>query len=213
MQEIISVDHLVVVYEDGTKAVDDVSFSVKEGEFFGFLGPNGAGKSTTIKTLTTLLRKTSGRVLVAGFDIDKSPNEIRKSIGVLTQESTVDVDLTGWENLRLQGRLQQLHGQALTDRIEELLKLGAAARGCKQAGRALFGWNEEEARPRVRSDPQPETAFPGRADHGAGRSISDSNLGISRRLEQKRGENDFPYDPISRGGRSALSPALDYRPW
>jgi ABC-2 type transport system ATP-binding protein len=61
--------------------------------------------------------------MVAGFDIDKSPKEIRKFIGVLTQESTVDVDLTGWENLRLQGRLQQLHGQALTDRIEELLKL------------------------------------------------------------------------------------------
>ncbi len=123
MQEIISVDHLVVVYEDGTRAVDDISFSVKEGEFFGFLGPNGAGKSTTIKTLTTLLRKASGRVMVAGLDIDKSPKEIRKFIGVLTQESTVDVDLTGWENLRLQGRLQQLHGQALTDRIEELLKL------------------------------------------------------------------------------------------
>ena len=123
MEEIISVDHLVVVYKDGTRAVDDISFSVKEGEFFGFLGPNGAGKSTTIKTLTTLLRKTSGRVTVAGFDLDKSPQEIRKSIGVLTQESTVDVDLTGWENLRLQGRLQQLHGQALTDRIEELLKL------------------------------------------------------------------------------------------
>ncbi|HYB04500.1 MAG TPA: ATP-binding cassette domain-containing protein, partial [Nitrososphaerales archaeon] len=123
MEEIISVDHLVVVYKDGTRAVEDISFSVKEGEFFGFLGPNGAGKSTTIKTLTTLLRKASGRVTVAGFDLDKSPREIRKSIGVLTQESTVDVDLTGWENLRLQGRLQQLHGQALTDRIEELLKL------------------------------------------------------------------------------------------
>ncbi len=123
MQEIISVDHLVVVYEDGTRAVEDISFSVKGGEFFGFLGPNGAGKSTTIKTLTTLLRKTSGRVMVAGFDIDKSPKEIRKSIGVLTQETSADVDLTGWENLRLQGRLQQLHGQALTDRIEELLKL------------------------------------------------------------------------------------------
>jgi len=123
MQQIISVDHLVVVYEDGTRAVDDISFSIKEGEFFGFLGPNGAGKSTTIKTLTTLLRKTSGHVKVAGFDLDKSPNEIRKSIGVLTQETSVDVDLTGWENLRLQGRLQQLHGQALRDRIEELLKL------------------------------------------------------------------------------------------
>ena len=80
-------------------------------------------KVQTIKTLTTLLRKTSGRVMVAGFDIDKSPNEIRKSIGVLTQETSVDVDLTGWENLRLQGRLQQLHGQPLADRIEELLKL------------------------------------------------------------------------------------------
>jgi len=123
MQQIISVDHLVVVYEDGTCAVDDISFSVKEGEFFGFLGPNGAGKSTTIKTLTTLLRKISGRVTVAGFDLDKSSNDIRKSIGVLTQETSVDVDLTGWENLRLQGRLQQLHGQALRDRIEELLKL------------------------------------------------------------------------------------------
>jgi ABC-2 type transport system ATP-binding protein len=123
MQEIISVDQLVVVYQDGMRAVDDISFSVNEGEFFGFLGPNGAGKSTTIKTLTTLLRKTSGRVMVAGYDIDKSPNEIRKSIGVLTQETSVDVDLTGWENLRLQGRLQQLHGRALSDRIEELLKL------------------------------------------------------------------------------------------
>ena len=123
LQEIISVDQLVVVYQDGTRAVDDISFSVNEGEFFGFLGPNGAGKSTTIKTLTTLLRKTSGRVMVGGFDLDKSPKDIRKSIGVLTQESTVDVDLTGRENLRLQGRLQQLHGQVLTDRIEELLKL------------------------------------------------------------------------------------------
>ena len=123
MQEIISVENLVVVYGDGTRAVDDISFSVKEGKFFGFLGPNGAGKSTTIKTLTTLPRKTSGRVTIAGFDIDRSPREIRKSIGVLTQETSVDVDLTGWENLRLQGRLQQLHGRALTDRIEELLKL------------------------------------------------------------------------------------------
>lgn len=119
----ISVDHLVVVYEDGTRAVDDISFLVKEGEFFGFLGPNGAGKSTTIRTLTTLLRKTSGSVTVAGYDLDKSPKDIRKSIGVLTQETSVDVDLTGRENLRLQGHLQQLHGQALADRIEELLKL------------------------------------------------------------------------------------------
>jgi ABC-2 type transport system ATP-binding protein len=119
----ISVENLVEVYSDGTKAVDGISFQVKEGEFFGFLGPNGAGKSTTIKVLTTLLRKTSGRVSVAGFDLDKSPSEIRKAIGVLSQETILDVDLTGRENLRLQGRLQQMRGRALDEKVNELLKM------------------------------------------------------------------------------------------
>jgi ABC-2 type transport system ATP-binding protein len=123
LQDIIIVENLIVVYPDGTRAVEDISFRVKEGEFFGFLGPNGAGKSTTIKTLTTLLRKTSGRVSVAGYDLEKSPGDIRKSIGVLSQETSLDVDLTGRENLRLQGRLQQLHGRVLDERIEELLNL------------------------------------------------------------------------------------------
>lgn len=123
LQDIITVEDLGVVYPDGTRAVDGVSFSVKEGEFFGFLGPNGAGKSTTIKTLTTLLHKTSGKVSVAGFDLDRSPREIRRSIGVLSQETSLDVDLTGRENLRLQGRMQQLHGNSLEERIDELLKL------------------------------------------------------------------------------------------
>ena len=123
MEYIITVKDLVEVYADGTKAVDKISFNVKEGEFFGFLGPNGAGKSTTIKVLTTLLRKTSGHAQVAGYDLDKSPKEIRKAIGVLSQETSLDVDLTGRENLRLQGRLQQLHDPVLTDRVDELLKL------------------------------------------------------------------------------------------
>ena len=138
--DMIKVEDLVVVYSDGTRAVDDVSFSVKEGEFFGFLGPNGAGKSTTIKTLTTLLHKTSGRVSVAGYDLDKSPREIRKSIGVLNQETSLDVDLTGRQNLRLQGRLQQLHGQILEQRTNELLKLVQLEDGAeKPAGRYSGG--------------------------------------------------------------------------
>ena len=123
MADIVSVEDLVVVYPDGTRAVDGISFDVKEGEFFGFLGPNGAGKSTTIKTLTTLLKKTSGRVSVAGHLLEEAPSEVRKSIGVLSQETSLDVDLTGRENLRLQGRLQQLRGRALDERVEELLKL------------------------------------------------------------------------------------------
>jgi len=123
MSDIISVENLVEVYADGTRAVDGISFKVREGEFFGFLGPNGAGKSTTIKVLTSLLRKTSGRVSVAGYDLDVSPGEIRKVIGVLSQETIVDVDLTGRENLRLQGRLEQMRGSILENRVNELLKM------------------------------------------------------------------------------------------
>jgi ABC-2 type transport system ATP-binding protein len=102
MPDIITVKDLVEVYSDGTKAVDNISFNVKEGEFFGFLGPNGAGKSTTIKILTTLLRKTSGSVTIAGSDIETGASAIRRIIGVQSQETTVDGDLTGSENLTLQ---------------------------------------------------------------------------------------------------------------
>ncbi|HML02853.1 MAG TPA: ATP-binding cassette domain-containing protein [Candidatus Bathyarchaeia archaeon] len=123
MADIISVENLVEVYADSTRALEGISFNVEEGEFFGFLGPNGAGKSTTIKILTTLLRKTSGHVSVTGYDLDESPKEIRKVIGVLSQETIVDVDLTGRENLHLQGRLEQMHGRILKTREDELLKM------------------------------------------------------------------------------------------
>ena len=121
--DIISVEDLVVVYPDGTRAVDGISFRVRAGEFFGFLGPNGAGKSTTIKCLTTLLQKSSGRVSVAGHDLDREDAEIRKSIGVLSQDTVVDVDLTGRENLLLFGRLQQVPRSALERRVDDLLKV------------------------------------------------------------------------------------------
>jgi ABC-2 type transport system ATP-binding protein len=123
MSDIITVKNLVEVYSDGTKAVDNISFNVKEGEFFGFLGPNGAGKSTTIKILTTLLRKTSGSVTVAGHDIDTDAPAVRKIIGVQSQETTVDGDLTGRENLTLQGHFQQIETSKIKQRINELLKL------------------------------------------------------------------------------------------
>jgi daunorubicin resistance ABC transporter ATP-binding subunit len=123
LPEIISVKDLVVVYSDGTKAVDGISFDVQEGEFFGFLGPNGAGKSTTIKVLTTLLRKTSGKASVLGHDLDNQQKEIRPLIGVQSQETVVDGDLTGRENMILQGNLHQMKGKELEERVDELLKL------------------------------------------------------------------------------------------
>jgi ABC-2 type transport system ATP-binding protein len=123
MLDIITVRNLVEIYSDGTKAVDDISFNVQEGEFFGFLGPNGAGKSTTIKILTTLLRKTSGTVIVAGQDIQSGSSAIRKIIGVQSQDTTVDGDLTGRENITLQGHFQQMEGEKLKKRVDDLLKL------------------------------------------------------------------------------------------
>ena len=123
MSDIINVKNLVEVYSDGTKAVDDITFSVQEGEFFGFLGPNGAGKSTTIKILTTLLRKTSGTATIAGFDVDRQAADIRKVIGVQSQETTVDGDLTGRENIILQGHFHQMNTEEIKKRVDELVVL------------------------------------------------------------------------------------------
>jgi ABC-2 type transport system ATP-binding protein len=123
MSDIITVKNLVEIYSDGTKAVDDISFNVAEGEFFGFLGPNGAGKSTTIKILTTLLGKTSGTVNIAGYDVEKQAAAIRKVIGVQSQETTVDGDLTGRENITLQGHFHQMNGDDIKKRVNELLVL------------------------------------------------------------------------------------------
>ena len=139
MSDIIKVENLVEVYSDGTKAVDDISFSVQEGEFFGFLGPNGAGKSTTIKILTTLLRKTSGTVTVAGYDLEKQAADIRKIIGVQSQETTVDGDLTGRENIALQGHFHQMNGDEIKKRVNELLNLVGLEEAADRRGRNYSG--------------------------------------------------------------------------
>jgi ABC-2 type transport system ATP-binding protein len=139
-QSIISVSNLVMTYADGTKAVQDISFSVRDGEFFGFLGPNGAGKSTTIKILTTLLKKTSGTVIIAGNDLDKNPDKIREIMGVQSQDTAVDPDLTGRENMILEGNLQQMKGKELEDRVNYLLDIvGLKDAANKRAGRYSGG--------------------------------------------------------------------------
>jgi len=91
MPAIISVNHLVKKYKKAEKnAVDDISFHVNEGEFFSLLGPNGAGKTTTISILTTTLAKTSGKIEIAGFDLDKNPSQVRQRIGVIFQNPSLD---------------------------------------------------------------------------------------------------------------------------
>jgi ABC-2 type transport system ATP-binding protein len=105
------------------KAVDGVSLTVEDDEIFGFLGPNGAGKSTTMMILTTLLKPTSGRAIVAGFDVVKQPKKVRQNIGFVQQEIAVDEYLTGRENLILQGRLNHIPLDILNSRIDEVLDM------------------------------------------------------------------------------------------
>jgi ABC-2 type transport system ATP-binding protein len=123
MSAVIEVEDLRKTYPDGTEAVRDISFTIEEGEFFGFLGPNGAGKSTTIKILITLLRATSGRARVFGFDVAANATVIRTLIGYAAQEVGVDDELTGRENLTLQGRLYHMDPAVLRKRVDELLEL------------------------------------------------------------------------------------------
>ncbi len=119
---IIAVEDLVKRY-NGFAAVDGVSFDIKRGEIFGLLGPNGAGKSTIISILCCLLKATSGRVTIDGFDIGRNASEIKKIIGVVPQEISLYHTLTARENLRFYGRIYGLSGKTLKNRIEALLEM------------------------------------------------------------------------------------------
>ncbi len=105
------------------EAVRGVSFSVRPGEIFAFLGPNGAGKTTTVHMLTTLLRPTAGRAVVAGHDVAQAPTEVRRRIGVVFQDPSLDRELTARENLYIHGRIYGLPAPALREKIAEVLRL------------------------------------------------------------------------------------------
>ncbi len=102
-------------------AVNNVSFSVKHGEIFAFLGPNGAGKSTTIKILTTLLHPTKGSAKVNGFDVMHDKPEVRNSFGIVFQDTSLDTELTAYENMDFHAALYSIPRDIRKKRIEELL--------------------------------------------------------------------------------------------
>jgi ABC-2 type transport system ATP-binding protein len=118
---IIEVKNLTRKFKDFV-AVDDISFSVGAGEIFAFLGPNGAGKSTTIKMLTTLLRPTSGMISVNGFDVVKEQDDVRRSFGIVFQDSSLDEELTAFENMEFHGVIYNIKKSERREKIEYLMK-------------------------------------------------------------------------------------------
>jgi ABC-2 type transport system ATP-binding protein len=123
---IIRIQHLTKVFREKKRtvtAVDDVSFDVFGGEIFGLLGPNGAGKSTLIRILTTLLAPTSGSAWVDRYQVTKEDGEIRGIIGVCPQNSTLDVELTAYDNLAFYGKLLNVEERILHNRVMQLLEM------------------------------------------------------------------------------------------
>jgi ABC-2 type transport system ATP-binding protein len=118
---VIEASSLSKTYPGGVTALDGLSFAVEAGTIFGLLGPNGAGKSTTVKILTTLSRADSGAAHVAGLDVVRDAERVRRSIGVVGQRPGLDPDASGRENLELQAEIHGLAGPARRERVERLL--------------------------------------------------------------------------------------------
>ena len=130
----IVAENLVRHFGD-VEAVNGINLHVNAGEIFGFLGPNGAGKSTVVRMLTTLLRPTSGKAFVAGFDVAKHPNEVRQRIGVALQDAAIDPLMTGVELLRLQAVLYAIPKSKMKSRADELLeRVGLTAAADRRVG-------------------------------------------------------------------------------
>jgi len=123
---IIAIDHVTKTFVTKAKtvtAVDDITFDVMRGEIFGLLGPNGAGKSTLIRILTTLLQPTSGTAFLNNYEITKYPEQVRSIIGVCPQNSTLDLELTAYDNLEFYGKLVNVPDAMLDKRIRDLLEM------------------------------------------------------------------------------------------
>jgi len=134
VQTPIVAERLVRTFGD-VRAVDGIDMVVNAGEIFGFLGPNGAGKSTAVRMLTTLLRPTSGRAVVAGFDVATHPNEVRRRIGVALQDAAIDPLMTGNELLRLQAVLYGIPSGKVRTRAADLLeRVGLTAAADRRVG-------------------------------------------------------------------------------
>jgi ABC-2 type transport system ATP-binding protein len=145
VQSVIATDHLTKSFGAFT-AVNAITFSVQTGEIFGFLGANGAGKTTALKMLTGLLTPTSGTATVAGFDVWKQPEQVKRRIGYMSQKFSLYEDLTVRENIRLYGGIYGLKMSEIKSKTTDLLqKLELESEANKLVGALPLGWKQKLA--------------------------------------------------------------------
>ncbi|MGO8947151.1 MAG: ATP-binding cassette domain-containing protein [Ktedonobacterales bacterium] len=155
----VLVEGLTKTYPKGVQALKGVSFTVTPSTVFGLLGPNGAGKSTIVKILTTLSRPTAGRALVAGRDVVREPERVRRVIGLVAQKSAVDLEATAAENLRLQGQLYGMSGAELGHRVSSLLERFGLNEARNRIARTLSGGMQRKLDVAMGLIHQPEVLF------------------------------------------------------
>jgi ABC-type ATPase involved in cell division len=187
-------------------AVRGIDLSVDSGQFFGLLGPNGAGKSTTIGMLTTLVLPTAGRAWVAGLDVVADPVGVKRRIGVVTQNNTLDMQLTVAENLEFRSRFFGLGLREASRRAAQLLEVFGLADRRKAMSTDLSGGQAK----RLPGAP-PGRAVPGRADRRA--RPADQGQPVGHPAGAARRGADHPADHALHGGsRGAVRAGLGDRP-
>jgi ABC-2 type transport system ATP-binding protein len=154
----IEARNLEKAYEK-VQALNGLSFTVEAGTVFGLLGPNGAGKSTAVKILTTLSAADAGEAVVAGHDVGSAADAVRRSIGVVAQQSTVDREATTRENVRLQGQVYGMRGAELERRIDELLDRFSLGDASDRIARTLSGGMERRLNIAMALVHRPEVLF------------------------------------------------------
>ena len=158
-------------------AVDDVSFAVKEGEIFGLLGPNGAGKSTLIRMMTTLIPITGGSVTVEGHDVAREPDAVRRTIGVIPQALTSDLDLTVEENLNIYAKLYDVPAPRRKEAIAELLETVDLTKWRGAQTKTLSGGMRRRLGDSTRPCSQSEDFLSRRADYRPRSGVARRGLG------------------------------------
>ena len=208
----IHTEELTKVYAGADfTAVDRLNLDVQAGEIFGLLGPNGAGKTTTAGMLTTRVVPTSGRAFIAGVDVAAHPALAKQLSGIVSQQNTLDRQLTVWENLYFHGRLFGMGAKASRQTADELLEQFQLTKWAKASVFALSGGHGAAAHGGPGHLPPPGRAVPRRADGRARPAEPPGAVGSARRAA--RPGADHPADDALHGrGRPALRPGRHHGP-
>ena len=212
MDNAIEARGLQKTYRGDVKALKGVSLAAAEGTVFGLLGPNGAGKSTMVKILTTLSRPDAGEAYVAGYDVVRQPGKVRLAIGAVAQKSGLDPQMTGRENLVLQGRVYGMRGAALHSRAQELLERFGLEEAGDRTVRTYSGGMQRKLDVAIGLMHRPQVLFLDEPTTGLDPEARVDMWQRDRPARRRRGPHDPDDDALPGGGRRPRPTAGDRRP-